>query len=288
MIGNRRTMQHPQEPKSTRALPSLRGLEPARTAAGHWCGTMGDGPPLLLLPGFAAGHAAWSPFVPPLRTGFRLILVDLPGVGEAAHRAPAGGLDACVAMLVDVLDHLAVARTAVLGASLGGLVGLALARARPERVTQVVTAGSMAHLSADAGARLRRRLALLHDEGRDAFAESMVRELVADDFAAAHPRVVAAVVHAYALGLPRPDVVEAIGRLVEGADFRAHLGEVAAPVLVLHGDRDRLVTAAQAAALAEALPRGTLRVFAGAGHHVLLERRRETLAAVVEFLNETR
>lgn len=246
---------------------------------------MGDGSPLLLLPGFAAGHAAWSPFLPPLRARFRVILVDLPGVGESAQLSPGGGLEVCVAMLVDVLDHLAVARTAVLGASLGGLVGLALARARPERVTRIVTAGSMAHLSDDARARLQRRLDLLGARGRDAFAESMVRQLVADDFARAHPRMVAAVVHAYALGLPPAEVVQAIGRVVAGVDFRARLAEIAAPVLVLHGDRDRLVTEAQAAALAAALPRGVLRLFAGAGHHVLLERRRESLAAVVDFLH---
>lgn len=283
MIGNRRRMRHPQEPKSTRALPSLRGLVPGRTPNGHWFGCTGDGPPLLLLPGFAAGHAAWSPLLPALRARFRVILVDLPGVGESAHVPPEGGLDACVTMLAAVLDHLGLARAAVLGASLGGLVGLALARVRPERVTRVVTAGAMAHLNAEARARLERRLDLLRTVGRDAFAESMVRELVADDFARAHPRMVAAVVHAYALGLPPAEVVEAIAGVVKGVDFRARLGEVAAPVLVLHGDRDRLVTGAQAASLAESLPRGDLRVFPGAGHHVLLERRRESLEAVAAF-----
>jgi pimeloyl-ACP methyl ester carboxylesterase len=258
-----------------------------RTAAGPWCGVTGDGPPLVLLPGFAAGHAAWAPFVPPLAKRFRLILADLPGVGESSHVSPDGGLEACIGILDDVLDHLGIERTAVLGASLGGLVGLALARARPERVTRVVTAGSMANLNAEARERLGRRLDLLRTAGRDAFAESMVRELVADEFAAAHPRMVAAVVHAYALGLPPDDTVRAIGRLVERVDFRPRLGEVAAPVLVMHGDRDRLVTDRQAAALAEALPRGTLRVFPGAGHHVLLERRRESIEAAVAFLIET-
>ena len=248
---------------------------------------MGDGPSLLLLPGFAAGHAAWSPFLGALRSQFRLILVDLPGVGASAHVPPAGGLDAGTSMLIDVLDHLETPRVAVLGASLGGLAGLVLARARPERVSRIVTAGSMAHLNADARIRLRRRLDLLRTVGRDAFAESMVRELVSDDFARAHPRMVAAVVHAYALGLPPAENIEAIGRVVERIDFRSRLGEVAAPALVLHGDRDGLVTGAQAAALAEALPRGTLRVFAGAGHHVLLERRRESLAAIAGFLFET-
>ena len=45
----------------------------------------------------------------------------------------------------------------------------------------------------------------------------------------------AAVVHAYALGLPSTTHVEAIGRVVIDTDFRRHLGEVAAPVLLLHG-----------------------------------------------------
>jgi pimeloyl-ACP methyl ester carboxylesterase len=80
----------------------------------------GDGPALLLLHGLGGSAAAWSGVA--ARWPGSWIAVDLPGHGGSAPlpRYSFGGLAAAVARVVD-------GPVAVLGHSLGGVVGLALA-----------------------------------------------------------------------------------------------------------------------------------------------------------------
>jgi pimeloyl-ACP methyl ester carboxylesterase len=60
---------------------------------------------------------------------------------------------------------------------------------------------------------------------------------------------------------------------------------VAAPALVLHGEMDELVPAAQAEALASALPNGTIRTLQDAGHVAYLDNPAGYCAALSEFLD---
>ena len=96
----------------------------------------GAGLPLLCLPGLTRTMADFDyliPHLPPLR----LIRMDYRGrgasqwTGAASYTVPQEGKDA-----LELLDHLGVAKAAILGTSRGGLIGLLLAgglRARRRR-----------------------------------------------------------------------------------------------------------------------------------------------------------
>jgi len=93
----------------------------------------GAGPPLVLLHALGSSRAAWDPVVPRLAEHFDVIAVDLPGFGESAP-LPSGVEPhpaRMAAAVVDVLDDLHIDRPHVAGNSLGGWVGLELARLRP-------------------------------------------------------------------------------------------------------------------------------------------------------------
>jgi pimeloyl-ACP methyl ester carboxylesterase len=64
-------------------------------------------------------------------------------------------------------------------------------------------------------------------------------------------------------------VAAAMHDCFEGADTSRLLGDIAAPVLLLSGNRSPIASAQQQA-LAEALPNGRLEVFTGYGHGVNL------------------
>ena len=87
---------------------------------------LGNGPPCVLLHGFAMESRYWLPFAWPLRRRFRFILPDLRGFG-ASHDTP---LDrACVLSdyaddLEDILDQLDLRDVALGGISMGAFVGL--------------------------------------------------------------------------------------------------------------------------------------------------------------------
>ncbi len=97
---------------------------------------IGNGPPLLLLHGFTGSTDEWAALLPALAPLREVVAVDLIGHGRsAAPRDPTRYSFAhCVTDLVALLDALGLARTDVLGYSLGGRVALHLAAAAPERV----------------------------------------------------------------------------------------------------------------------------------------------------------
>ena len=62
------------------------------------------------------------------------------------------------------------------------------------------------------------------------------------------------------------------------------LGEIEAPTLVIHGDRDPLVAVRHGEALAAGIRGAQLRVFPGVGHRPQVERTEEFNRAVLDFL----
>ncbi|MGH2937808.1 MAG: alpha/beta fold hydrolase [Solirubrobacterales bacterium] len=99
---------------------------------------VGDGPPLLLLNGYAATGADWDPaFLGGLAAHFRVITPDNVGLGGStlAEGETVGGAAGMTADGVALLDALEIERAAVVGWSMGGFVAQSLAREAPDRVT---------------------------------------------------------------------------------------------------------------------------------------------------------
>jgi pimeloyl-ACP methyl ester carboxylesterase len=98
----------------------------------------GDGPPLLLMPGWPQTWYAWRLVMPALATTFRVVAIDPRGVGRSDK--PAGGYDTgtLASDAAAVMSALGHDRFAVLGHDVGMWTGYALASDQPERVERVV------------------------------------------------------------------------------------------------------------------------------------------------------
>ncbi|UBU18921.1 alpha/beta hydrolase [Nonomuraea gerenzanensis] len=77
-------------------------------------------------------------------------------------------------------------------------------------------------------------------------------------------------------------------RTAAGPAYRAAVGAVRAPALLVHGQRDRLVPVAASGALARRHPTWPLEVLLGVGHLPQLEAPHETAEAVLRWLRATR
>ncbi|MGR3434476.1 MAG: alpha/beta fold hydrolase [Shimia sp.] len=97
----------------------------------------GEGPVVLALSGLTRTGRDFD-YVAPYLDGIRLIRMDYRGRGRSARPGPDGytiaqeGADALA-----LLDHLGLARAAILGTSRGGLIAMALAATAKERLTGV-------------------------------------------------------------------------------------------------------------------------------------------------------
>ncbi len=109
-------------------------VRPGRTIA--WI-AVGDGPPLLLVNGYAATGADWDPsFLGLLAARHRVICPDNAGLGnsELSGDEVVGGAEGMAADVRFLLDALEIERAAVVGWSMGGFVAQSLARSAPGRV----------------------------------------------------------------------------------------------------------------------------------------------------------
>ncbi len=102
-------------------------------------------PPVLLLPTWQIAHSRhWKMQVPYLARSFQVITYDSPGNGggERTEEPAAFEYDRIVDQGVDLLDHLGVDKADVVGFSRGCAYGLWMAARYPDRVTRLVLIGN--------------------------------------------------------------------------------------------------------------------------------------------------
>lgn len=228
----------------------------------------GAGAPVLLVMGLGMTATGWWRTVPVLAERFRVITFDNRGVGRSAR--PPGPY--AVAQLADdasaVLDAAGTAEAHVYGISLGGMIAQEIALRHPARVRSLVlgatTPGGARAVAADAAT-----LAFFRRRGEMTAEEAVWASVPYNYGATTRLR------HAERIGQdiaqrlrfpiePGPYAAQLAAAL--GHDAHARLREIRAPALVLHGDEDRMVPAANAHLLAEAIPGAQLRLWPGAGH----------------------
>ncbi|MGX8272597.1 alpha/beta fold hydrolase [Brevundimonas diminuta] len=108
---------------------------------------MGQGPDVILIPGFASSREVWRPLARRLSATHRVHMVQLAGfAGEAWTH----GDGAFTQPVVDELARYAATldRPAVIGHSMGGLSGLLLAQQHPEAISRVMSVDSLPFFSA--------------------------------------------------------------------------------------------------------------------------------------------
>ncbi|SFK06344.1 alpha/beta fold hydrolase [Caulobacter sp. UNC279MFTsu5.1] len=105
----------------------------------------GQGPDVILVPGLASSSAVWDDTVKQLQGRYRLHVVQVAGFAGAPAGANAEG--PVIQPTVDALDgyikSAGLKSPAVIGHSMGGLMGLMLARQHPEDVGRLMVVDSL-------------------------------------------------------------------------------------------------------------------------------------------------
>jgi pimeloyl-ACP methyl ester carboxylesterase len=244
--------------------------------AGYEVGGQAEAPTIVFIHGSTVTREMWRPQLEALGGAFRTVAPDLPGHGVLAGR-PFTLADA-VSTLEGVIEREVRDPALLVGISLGGFVGLAYARKRPEKVAGLVLAGASGNFTGWLGAyarvvgfitaRLipeRRQRASLERSLRRKYAPEVAESLIG---AGLHPR----------------GAGESLMQLA-GIDFRAMLAGVRAPVLILNGEDDTSFRKGEAA-FAAAAPDARLEIIGGAGHFSSQQQPEAFTAAVRRFAEQ--
>jgi (E)-2-((N-methylformamido)methylene)succinate hydrolase len=246
----------------------------------------GAGPPVVLVHGMGLNRDIWDWQLPPLAARFRVVRYDLLGHGESDPPADDCSMDDLVRQLDRLLDHLQLARCALVGFSLGGLIVRAYALAHPERVAALAILNS-AHDRTDAeraGMRERRERAIRH--GHVATIDAALERWFTKAFAARHPEVLDRVRRWMEANDPAvyPNVYRV---LAEGdAGLATSIAAIRCPTLVLACEEDHGNSPDMARRMAALIPGSRTAILPGLRHMALAEDPEAVSAALVPFLEK--
>lgn len=272
----------------------------------HWVdfgGPSGSAtPPMVLVHGLGGSHLNWVRIAPALAAERRVLAVDLAGFGLT----PATGRSATVHANARLLDRfvreIAGSPAVLAGNSMGGMISILHAHASPDTVAGLVlvdpsipvpwqrpdlrVAGAFALYSVPGLGELymaagRRRTTPRQQVER-------VLELCFADPGRASAEVTEASVELARYRRSMPGTEQAFlraarslaGVLARPGRYRAMMAGLDMPVLLIHGEQDRLVPVAAARAAAAACPSFDTTLLPGVGHTPQLEVPDDVVAAI--------
>jgi pimeloyl-ACP methyl ester carboxylesterase len=251
----------------------------------------GEGPPLVLVHGLGGAAANWIEVVRALAPRFRMLVPDLPGHARSRPLVGATTLDTYADRLARLVEHEGLERAAFAGHSLGALVALRLAVARPKRVGALVLVGAAGIRSATREAERWLNVAAfirpgrLYARQRERIARRKVlRYAVFGYWGASDPLALSDdAVQGFLANLGRHRDTKTARRALVRDDPRLDLERVQCPTLVIWGARDHQVPIDDAFEYARRLG-APLRVIADCGHLLIGERPGACADAISVFL----
>lgn len=266
-----------------------------------------DGPLMLLVHGLGGSLLNWAAIAPTLAETNRVMAIDLVGFGRTQVLGRSTSIHENTRLLARFIGEVCGQPVVLVGNSMGGLISLLLASARPDLVAGLVLVdpalpvGPTARpdplvmlmfglyaVPAVGNVVMSRRRSVLSAEGQ---ALTVLRLCCVDPSRV--PRLV--LEQHLALAREREEYPDVDAELIVAARslmlvlarrgwVRSMMRSISVPVLLLHGDKDRLVPLAAARAVAADNPTWRFEVARNVGHVPQLEVPDWTIAHILDWL----
>ena len=258
---------------------------------------LGEGDPLVFIHGLSGSWVNWLENLPHFARDHRVIAMDLPGFGHSPMPPEKISIAGYGRIVDELLETLGIERAVIVGNSMGGFIGAEVAlqfHARVEKLVLVSAAGlSIEHQRNEPVLRVLDRFdnVLMYTGGWTATRSEtlssrprMRRQIM--KIVAHHPeRLPAALIAEQVKGSGKPGFVPALDALTD-YPIRDRLSDIQCPVLVVWGEKDRLVPVRDAHEFGRLISHARVVVWPDTGHVAMLERPAAFNALVDDFIAE--
>jgi 3-oxoadipate enol-lactonase len=248
----------------------------------------GSGEPLLWITGFTISSAVFEPILGLYEDRFDCITYDNRGSGRSGAPPLPTSMPQLAGDAVRLMDALGLESAHVYGFSMGGMIAQELAIRFPERVRGLILGCSTPGgprasrpARAELGAMGSGAARALGKPGRPWLAPLLFSE----EFRREQPERVEELLRPFRRHRPAPH--GALGHWWASVyhDTVSRLGEIQAPTLVMHGERDAMAPLANARLLAERIPDAELAIVPGVGHAYALEAPEQSRTLATDWLD---
>lgn len=247
----------------------------------------GHGDHIILLHGIGASSYVWRFLTPKLAETHTVTAIDLLGFGLSDKPDTFKyDLDSQCDVIIELLKQLDISKCTIVGSSMGGTIALRLTQLKPEMFTKVIA------LSPAADPRIA-----FFDLNRISFLSPVVKPLVTEKFVKQIMKRVYSEKHLIteenikAFAEPYSNNRGAVDSFVKSftllRDPRVFdsLDTITNPVLILWGQKDRIIPLKFAQKIQNKIPNAHLEVHKTAGHHVQEDDPEWVLSKIIPFLN---
>ncbi len=244
----------------------------------------GSGSPLILVHGLGMHGGMWRPLLPALAAQHTVITFDLAGHGQSPPPGDPISLGSFSEQLRRLMDALQIARTALAGFSLGGMVVRRFAVDYPERASALIVLNS-AHARTEAEREaVRKRVEQAKVSGPDATIDAAIERWFTPEFRSAHPEAIAEV-RAAVLAQDRAVYPNLYRVLAEGdAEIATSIATLRIPLLAMTSEYDPGNTPEMSRRMAALVPGAEVRIVPGLRHMGIWEHSQIFTDAILDFL----
>jgi len=243
--------------------------------------------PVLMMHGFARNARFWNRWVPAIAERHRIYRPELIGCGHSDVPAPGYRFtpEKIATDILAVFEAMSLSRVHWVGESSGGIIGLMLAAAHPERIASLVLCNTPTRISDE--------IKGIYALGRESTAAA-IRAYGTGEWCRRTLGYRLDVEHASEalrewciaeMDKTRPDIAAALHECFEVIDTKPLLPQISTPALLLSGNNSRIASEQQKI-LAASLRHGRLELFAGYGHGVNLLQPERCARAALDFWRE--
>ncbi len=222
----------------------------------------------------------WDDVVARLERDFRIVLYDKRGHGLSESTPQPYRLEDHVEDLEALLSHVGIARTAIVGLSVGGLIAQRLAAKRPELVSAMVLSNTAHKIGTDE--MWNQRIATINEKGVGALADGVMQRWFTPTFR--RPENAAFVAYTAMLVRTDPDGYAGTCAALRDTDLTESTRGLKLPVLCLVGDQDGATPPELVRSMADLIAGSRFKIIDGAGHIPNVEQPEITAQLIGNFL----
>ena len=247
---------------------------------------IGSGNLVVLIHGFGEDGTIWDVLVDELKDQFQFIIPDLPGSGQSLMKKGDWSMDGLAGSIAAIMDNEKIARAPIIGHSMGGYIGLAIAERYPDRLSALGLFHSSAFADSEEKKATRKRgIEFIEDHGQAKFLEQSTPNLFSKMFKEENPQVINEIIDRYT-NFQDTALVHYYEAMMQRPDRTGILERFPHPVLFILGEHDTAIPLADGLKQSHIPRLSYIHVLRNSGHMGMIEETAKSREILQRFLED--